>query len=79
MLETMILLDTVDKVKSFVHLAHQCPYDVDILSGRYLVDGKSIMGIFSLKLQEPVCVQVHGDDCEEFLKELERNFAQEEN
>lgn len=77
MLETMISLDTVDKVKNFVHLAHKCPYDVDILSGRYLVDGKSIMGIFSLRLQEPVCVRIHGDNCEDFLEELERTFPQE--
>ena len=44
--------------------------DVDLTSGRYTVDAKSIMGIFSLDLSKPLTMEVHSDDCADFLNEI---------
>ena len=52
-----ILLDTVEKVKRFNLLAQNIPCDIDIVSERYIIDGKSLMGLFSLDLSKPVEVK----------------------
>ena len=44
------------------------PFDVDLTSGRYVVDAKSIMGIFSLDLSSPIKVEIFSDECDELLK-----------
>lgn len=56
-----ILLNTVDKVKNFVNITTKFPFDVCLKSGRYTVDAKSIMGIFSLDLVKPIELVV--DEC----------------
>ena len=70
-----INLRSVGDVKVFVTAASLVSCDVDVLSGRYLVDAKSIMGLFSLNLSKPVTVQVHGsqeaaDAFQETISEL---------
>jgi len=55
-------LRSVDDVKTFVTAASLVSCDIDVLSGRYLVDAKSIMGLFSLNLAKPVTVQLHGSE-----------------
>lgn len=55
-----VLLSSVADVKDFVDAASACPSEVDVLSGRYVVNGKSIMGLFSVDLSAPVTVAVHG-------------------
>ena len=55
-------LRSVDDVKTFVNAASLVSCDIDVLSGRYLVDAKSIMGLFSLNLAKPVTVQLHGSE-----------------
>ena len=65
-------LRTIDDVKDFVNIVSKCSYDVDLSSGRYTVDAKSIMGIFSLDLSKPINVEVYSDDCEEFLNAIKR-------
>lgn len=57
-----ISLNTIDKVKSFVNTIALFDCDFDLVSGRYIVDAKSIMGIFSLKLSENVNLNIHSDD-----------------
>lgn len=59
-----ILLQSVNDIKSFVNAAAALPCDVDVRCGKYLVDGKSIMGIFSVDLSTPVQVEVHGTNQE---------------
>ena len=49
-----ILLNSINDVKNFVNAANSCDFDVDLTSGRYVVDAKSIMGIFSLDLSKPI-------------------------
>ena len=61
MLQFNINLRSIEDVKNFVTAASMVNCDIDVLSGRYLVDAKSIMGLFSLDLNKPVTVQVHGD------------------
>lgn len=56
-----ITLSSVSDVKQFVDAAVQYSGDVDVVSGRYTVNGKSIMGLFSIDLAEPVRVDVPGD------------------
>ena len=59
-----ILLNTIDKVKSFNRDILFFDSDIDLVQGRYTVDGKSIMGIFSLNLSEPIKVIVHEENGE---------------
>ena len=65
-----ISLNSIDKVKSFVNDITKFDYDFDLVSGRYVIDAKSIMGIFSLDLTKPIKVEAHGADCTSLLEEL---------
>lgn len=66
-----IRLDTIADVKKFCSIVIGCEYDVDIVSGRYAIDAKSIMGIFSLDLSHDLELRIHGDNCSEFLDDIE--------
>ena len=57
-----ISLNTIEKVKSFVNTISKFDFDFDLISGRYVVDAKSIMGIFSLDLSKPITLDIHADD-----------------
>ena len=61
-----LLLSSINDVKDFVNIVSKYDFDVDLTSGRYVVDAKSIMGIFSLDLSKPIKVEVHSDDCDKF-------------
>ena len=56
-----IMLDTINDVKAFVNTVCKCDFDVDLISGRYAVDAKSIMGIFSLDLSKPIDLAIHAE------------------
>ncbi len=56
-----ISLNSIDKVKSFVNAISQFDYDFDLISGRYVIDAKSIMGIFSLDLSKPIELAIHSE------------------
>ena len=60
--KTTVMLGTINDVKNFVSVVTQCDYDVDLISGRYAVDAKSIMGIFSLDLSKPIDLNIHAED-----------------
>ena len=57
-----ISLNSIDKVKSFVNDINKYDHDFDLVSGRYVIDAKSIMGIFSLDLSKPITLNIHADD-----------------
>ena len=57
-----ISLNSVDKVKSFVNDISKFDSDFDLVSGRYVIDAKSIMGIFSLDLSKPITLNIHADN-----------------
>lgn len=65
-----ISLNTINDVKSFVNIVTKCDFDVDLISGRYAIDAKSIMGIFSLDLSKPIRLEAHTDDCDDFFGEI---------
>ncbi len=56
-----ISLNSIDKVKSFVNDLTKFDTDFDLVSGRYVIDAKSIMGIFSLDLSKPIDLNIHAD------------------
>ena len=60
-----ISLNSIDKVKSFVNDLTRFNTDFDLVSGRYVVDAKSIMGIFSLDLSKPIDLNIQADEGEE--------------
>ena len=57
----MISLNSIDKVKSFVNDISKFNFDFDLVSGRYVIDAKSIMGIFSLDLSKPSELNIHAE------------------
>ena len=67
-----ISLNSIDKVKSFVNTISQFDYDFDLVSGRYVVDAKSLMGIFSLDLAKPIELEIFSDDCQDFVEKLQK-------
>ena len=65
-------INSIEKVKSLVNIVAKFEYDVDLISGRYIIDAKSIMGVFSLDLSEPIELIIHSDsDCKDILSLLE--------
>ena len=66
-----ISLNSIDKVKSFVNDITKLNNDFDLVSGRYVIDAKSIMGIFSLDLSKPINLNIHAEEnMEDILKVL---------
>ena len=65
-----IHLKSINEVKEFVRIVNDFTYDVDLISGRYIVDAKSIMGIFSLDLARPIALEIHNDKAEDLVARL---------
>lgn len=66
-----MLLGSINDVKDFVNTVNKYDFDVDLTSGRYVVDAKSIMGIFSLDLSKPIKVEVHSENADDFMAEID--------
>lgn len=73
----MISLNTIEKVKTFVNEVARFECDMDIVSGRYVIDAKSIMGIFSADLSKPLGLNIHASDeeIEKVIDALEKYLA----
>ena len=69
-----ISLNSIDKVKSFVNNVGKYPNDFDLVSGRYVIDAKSIMGIFSLDLSKPLILEPHTDKDTEDIMTVIRKY-----
>lgn len=65
-----IKLSLSENVKQFVYIVSKYPYDIDLRVGRHIVDGKSILGIFSLDLSRPITMEVYADECDDLIQEL---------
>lgn len=72
MQKAMIRLSTIQDIRAFVETVSMTNVEVDLSSHRYVVDGKSIMGIYSLDLLNPIMLTVHSDDCPELMEKLKR-------
>ena len=70
MFETKLFFKTLEDVKKFVNLAMLKDYELALLSGKYVVDAKSIMGIFSLDLTKPIILRAHTEDDAHLKEEL---------
>ena len=70
MIEKNICLSSVNDVKLFVNEVSKFKFQIDLLSGKYAVDAKSIMGIFSLDLSKVIELQAHTDDADAFFAEI---------
>ncbi|EHI55930.1 hypothetical protein HMPREF9333_00973 [Johnsonella ignava ATCC 51276] len=72
-----ISLNSIDKVKSFVNDLSQFNVDFDLVSGRYVIDAKSIMGIFSLDLSKPIDLNIHADNDVDHIIEVLKPYIYE--
>ena len=70
MKQVKIVLNTIPQVQNFVNTIYRFSAEADLSSGKYVVDAKSIMGIFSLNLLAPVTLTVNGDDEEELIEAI---------
>lgn len=75
MIEEKIFLKTLDDVRSFVGIATTKSYDIELLSGKYVVNAKSVMGVLSLDLTTPITVVANTDTDQEFLTEI-KNYSE---
>ncbi|MCQ2449163.1 MAG: HPr family phosphocarrier protein [Clostridia bacterium] len=71
MLEKKLLLNNMDKLRRFVAIASKQSYDVELVSGRFHADGKSMLGIFALDLTRPVSMVAHGESCGDLLRQIQ--------
>lgn len=72
MQKVQISLNSIDKVKSFVNTISQYDFDFDLISGRYVIDAKSIMGIFSLDLSQNLTLNIQKDtDLDAILADID--------
>ena len=77
MKKVTICLNSIDKVKAFVNEVTKFDTDFDLVSGRYVIDAKSIMGIFSLDLSKPIDLNIHSEDNIEAILEAIKPFITE--
>lgn len=74
-----ISLNSIDKVKTFVNEINRFEAEFDLVSGRYVIDAKSIMGIFSLDISKPIDLNIHtdGEQLDEIIARLESYIVEE--
>ena len=72
MKEKQIKLTNIQDVREFVNIVVLTEFEVDLAQGRYLIDAKSIMGIFSLDLLSPITVVAHTDSADEFFDKIKK-------
>ena len=70
-----ISLNSIDKVKSFVNDITKFDNDFDLVSGRYVIDAKSIMGIFSLDLSKPIDLNIHAEENIDAILEILKQYT----
>ena len=65
-----VRLSSIEAVRDFVEAVRRYDSEIDLASGRYVVDAKSIMGIFSLNLMNPITMTIHNDNCDDIIDAL---------
>lgn len=70
-----VYFPSIESVKEFVSAVSRYPYEVDLHNGRYVVDAKSLLGIYSLDLAKPIVCEIYNDNCEELLKDIGKYIA----
>ncbi|MCL2062420.1 MAG: HPr family phosphocarrier protein [Firmicutes bacterium] len=72
-----VSLSLAECVKNFVNVVSKYPYDIDLRSGRFVIDAKSLLGIFSLDLSKPIILEIYSDNCDDLLAELKQFITQD--
>ncbi len=70
MKSVLLKLNLAESVKKFVTIVEKYDFEMDLRSGRHVVNAKSMLGIFSLDLSENVVLEIFSDDCKELLEEI---------
>jgi len=70
MKEMKITLSRVQDIREFVNIVILEEFEVDLVQGRYTIDAKSIMGIFSLDLLSPITVVAHTEAADAFFERI---------
>ncbi|MDM8102464.1 MULTISPECIES: HPr family phosphocarrier protein [Oceanobacillus] len=70
MIERYVKLDKINDVKDFVERVSRFEYKAEVISDTYILSAKSIMGIFSLDLTEPLKLRIHADSCDDLLESI---------
>ncbi len=69
-----VLLNSIEKIKEFTNIVSNLDSEIDLVSGRYTVNAKSIMGIFSLDLTKNIRMDIHNDEIFDDAKEKLKDF-----
>ncbi|MCQ2532339.1 MAG: HPr family phosphocarrier protein [Saccharofermentans sp.] len=79
MQQLKVKLLTINDIKDFVTEANYCDFDIDLVSGRYTVDAKSLMGIFSIVPAESLDCNIYAEitECSKFLEKINRFIVKE--
>ncbi len=77
MLEKTIFLKDFSSVKEFVEIANDEPYDIELMYGKYVINAKSIMGVFSLDLTKPVIMVAHCETPGELMRKIKKFIYEE--
>ena len=75
MKEMQIKLTNIQDIRNFVNEVILADFEVDLVQGRYTIDAKSIMGIFSLDLLSPITLVAHSDSADKFFASIEKFAA----
>ena len=66
-----IALNTPDHVSALVNITNRYPFTIQLRQGRYVVDGKSILGVYSLERSKPITMEVYSDHCDALMDDLQ--------
>lgn len=67
-----VYFSTIESVKDFVNAVSAYPYEVDLHSNRYVVDAKSLLGIYSLDLAKPIVCEIYSENCDALLDDIKK-------
>ena len=65
-----IRLNQINDLNQFVCIVNRFPYEMNLRSGRHVLNAKSVLGILSLDLKQPLLLEIHHDNCDKLLEEL---------
>ena len=70
-----VKLNSMQDAKYLVQIAESCPYDVELICGRYIVDAKSLLGLMNLGFDQKIELKVYDEECDDLWKELDKFVA----
>lgn len=70
MTKLFVKLEKIQDIEHFINISKNYDFDIDFISGKYVVNGKSIMGVLSLDLTKPIEVHIHSDDATDFVYKI---------